>query len=101
VLSLYQIDGTQPGWLSVAPWVIPPTDVRYNPALANGDAGSLETCEHGLVGGSGVSSGPCAENGYLAGAVIAELSLKPHRPIAESDGLRRGVREAPSRSPPS
>ena len=75
VLSLYQIDGTQPGWLSVAPWVIAPTDVRYNPVLANGDPGSLETCEHGLVGGSGVGSGPCAENGYLAGAVIAELGL--------------------------
>jgi hypothetical protein len=65
-------DGRQPGFLALEPWV-DAANVRDDPALSAGDPGSLESCENGLVSGSGVRSGPCAENAYRAGALIAEL----------------------------
>ncbi|HUY65096.1 MAG TPA: hypothetical protein VMV14_11355, partial [Acidimicrobiales bacterium] len=76
-LSLAQLEGPRPGFLALTPWVLgaggPAPDVRYDPALAAGDPGSLQSCTDGLVAGSGVSSGPCSENAYRATAVLADL----------------------------
>ncbi|MHB8437896.1 MAG: carbon-nitrogen hydrolase family protein [Acidimicrobiales bacterium] len=73
-LSFAQLEGPQPGFLGLAPWVLPDTVLaRDDPSLAAGDAGSLQSCTEGLVGGSGVRSGPCAQNAYRATAVVADL----------------------------
>ncbi|MHB8329693.1 MAG: carbon-nitrogen hydrolase family protein [Acidimicrobiales bacterium] len=78
-LSLAELDGPQPGFLGLAPWVLaadePLASVRLDPNLPAGDSGSLQSCTAGLVAGSGVGSGPCAENHYLPTAVIADLSF--------------------------
>jgi len=51
------------------------SDVRDIRSLPAGSTGSLESCADGLVSGSGVSAGPCAENHYLTTAIIAELNI--------------------------
>jgi hypothetical protein len=74
--SLQSLDGLQPGFLAVLPWVLPDSIVgRDDPALSPGDPRSLESCTDGLVPGSGIRSGPCAENAYRAGAIVANLRL--------------------------
>jgi predicted amidohydrolase len=72
--DLTPYDGPQPGFLALVPWVIDGR-VRYDPSLPAGDPRSLESCENGLVSGSGVSSGPCRENAYLVTAIVAKLRL--------------------------
>jgi hypothetical protein len=57
--------------------VLPPTvSDRDNPSLPAGSAGSLESCTDGLAPGSGVRAGPCAENAYRPGAIVANLRLR-------------------------
>jgi len=73
-VGLAALEGPQPGFLAVAPWVLAGR-VRDDPALAPGDPRSLESCEDGLVPGSGVHTGTCRENGYLVTALVAELRL--------------------------
>lgn len=73
--SLAALDGPQAGFLAVLPWVLGGVRPRDNPALAAGDPRSLESCTDGLVGGSGVHSGLCTENGYSPGAIVANLRL--------------------------
>jgi hypothetical protein len=76
-----RFEGAQSGFLALAPWIVPEgTDAsRYrvrSPALAPGDSASLQSCEKGLAPGSGVSAAQsprCHENGYLSGALIADL----------------------------
>jgi hypothetical protein len=76
-------EGPQPGFLALMPWNIAegnaPSLYRVRtPALAPGDPGSLQSCEKGLAPGSGVTpqqSPLCAENGYLSGALVADLML--------------------------
>jgi predicted amidohydrolase len=72
--NLAPYDGLQPGFLAVVPWLIS-SRVRDNTALSAGDPGSLESCENGLVPGSGVRTGRCAENGYEPTAITALLQL--------------------------
>jgi predicted amidohydrolase len=67
-------DGLKPGFLAAVPWLIS-SRVRDNPKLAAGSPGSLESCENGLVPGSNIRSGPCAENAYLPTAITALLQL--------------------------
>jgi hypothetical protein len=79
--SFSKFEGRQPGFLALAPWIIPEgSDASLyrvrSPALSPGDAGSLQSCEKGLAPGSGISqaqSSRCYENGYLSGALIADL----------------------------
>lgn len=74
--SLRALDGSKPGFLAALPWVLPAAVlVRDRPSLAAGDPRSLESCTDGLVAGSGVRGGPCAENAYMPGAIIADLRL--------------------------
>jgi len=76
-LSLAQLDGPQPGFLALAPWVLP-ASVRVRAAAGStavaGSPASLQSCTDGLVPGSGVTTGPCAENAELPTAVIAAIS---------------------------
>lgn len=74
--SLRALDGPRRGFLAELPWVLPAriTD-RDNPSLPAGSAASLESCTDGLAPGSGVRDGPCAENAYRPGAVVANLRL--------------------------
>ena len=67
-------DGLKSGFLALTPW-LSNSRVRDDTALAAGDPGSLESCENGLVPGSGVSTAPCAENGYRPTAITAMLRL--------------------------
>jgi predicted amidohydrolase len=74
--SLRALDGPRPGFLAELPWVLPATVLdRDNPSLPAGSSGSLESCTDGLAPGSGVRIGPCAENAYRAGAIVANLML--------------------------
>jgi predicted amidohydrolase len=74
--SLRGLDGPRRGFLAELPWVLPATVTdRDSPSLPAGSAGSLESCTDGLAPGSGVRTGPCAENGYLPGAIVANLRL--------------------------
>lgn len=79
-VSLAQLDGPQPGFLALAPWALPSSGasavlVRDRAGLAAGSKGSLESCTDGLVPGSGVLAGPCAENAEQATALVADLRL--------------------------
>jgi predicted amidohydrolase len=67
-------EGAQPGFLGLTPWVVTGS-LRDDPRLPLGSPRSLESCEDGLVSGSGVRAGPCREDAYLVTAVIAELRL--------------------------
>jgi predicted amidohydrolase len=71
-LSPYE--GLKPGFLALTPW-LSSSRVRDDTTLSAGDPGSLESCENGLVPGSGVKTGPCAENGYQPTAITAMLRL--------------------------
>jgi predicted amidohydrolase len=71
---LVPYEGLQPGFLAVVPWIVN-TRVRDNTSLAAGDPHSLESCENGLVSGSGVTRGPCRENAYRVTAIAAELRI--------------------------
>jgi predicted amidohydrolase len=76
-MSLSALDGPRRGFLAELPWVLPPTvSDRDNPSLPAGSAGSLESCTDGLAPGSGVRAGPCAENAYRPGAIVANLRLR-------------------------
>jgi predicted amidohydrolase len=72
--ALAAYDGSQPGFLALAPWVVGGR-VRYDPQLPVGDPRSLESCENGLVSGSGVRTGPCREDDYVSTALVARLRL--------------------------
>jgi predicted amidohydrolase len=87
--SLAADDGLQPGFLALAPWVVGGR-VRAEPGLPAGDQRSLQSCEEGLVPGSGVRSGPCRENGYLVTALIARLRF-PARRTGHRPARRRGA----------
>jgi hypothetical protein len=74
-------EGPQPGYLALMPWKIHEGTsaslyrVR-TPPLAAGSAGSLQSCEKGLAPGSGITplqSPNCHEDGYFAGALVADL----------------------------
>ena len=72
--SLAALDGSKPGFLAALPWVLPNSiGNRDNPGLPAGSTSSLESCTDGLVAGSGASAGPCAENAYQPGAIVANL----------------------------
>ncbi|MEA2683562.1 MAG: hypothetical protein QOK05_1890, partial [Chloroflexota bacterium] len=93
-----RFEGPQPGFLALTPWTIPEgapgSAYRCKPrsttapdctsstgappittagALDPGDPASLQSCEKGLAPGSGVTSGPCAENNYRSSVLIADL----------------------------
>ncbi|HXA42069.1 MAG TPA: hypothetical protein VNV65_04040 [Candidatus Solibacter sp.] len=84
-----QFEGPQPGFLALASWVIPESSpaARYRtrtPALAPGDPGSLQSCEHGLAPDSGVTPAAaisrfgtdrCSENNYHSTSLVADLDL--------------------------
>jgi hypothetical protein len=75
--SLRALDGPKRGFLAELRWVLAGTVAdRDNPSLAAGNAASLESCTDGLAPGSGVQTGPCAENAYLPGAIVANLRLR-------------------------
>ncbi|HEY8741381.1 MAG TPA: hypothetical protein VIN56_12410 [Candidatus Dormibacteraeota bacterium] len=92
------LEGPQPGFLALTPWTIPegtpasayrcrplsrsqpdcssssgPPPVTTPGALSPGDPGSLQSCEKGLAPGSGVTTGPCAENNYRSSVLVADL----------------------------
>jgi predicted amidohydrolase len=76
-MSLRSLDGRRRGFLAELPWVLPGSVIdRDNPSLPAGSAASLESCTDGLAPGSGVRTGPCAENAYLPGAIVANLRLR-------------------------
>ncbi|GAC1329740.1 MAG: carbon-nitrogen hydrolase family protein [Candidatus Dormibacteria bacterium] len=90
-----QFEGPRPGFLALARWIIPegtPASLyRCKPAspgsacpVAPGDAGSLQSCEKGLAPGSGVTTGPCAENAYRVTALVADLFPTPGEVAAPS-----------------
>jgi predicted amidohydrolase len=116
-----QFEGPQPGFLGLARWVIPEASAasRYRcrptsrsapncgaggSALAPGDPGSLQSCEKGLAPNSGVTAGPCAENGYRATAVVADLFPGAPSPAAGSPApvapLAAGLPPTSATSPP-
>ena len=78
--AFVQFEGPQPGFLELTSWVIPESApaAKYRkrtPELSAGDPGSLQSCEHGLAPGSGVTTGPCAEDNYHSTALVADLDL--------------------------
>jgi hypothetical protein len=91
--SLAPLDGPQPGFLALEPWVIGGR-LRFLPGLPAGSAASLQSCEAGLAPGSGVERGSCAENRYLSGALIARLRYpgRRGRPVRQRGGPNRGRR---------
>jgi len=76
---LAPFEGPKPGFLAVTPWTM--TDSNPNALYrtkANQVAGtedSLQACEKGLAPGSGVTSGPCAENAELPSVIVADLVI--------------------------
>lgn len=104
-----RFEGPQPGFLALIPWVIPESAagaayrVRSNNGqpltrgganhLPAGDPGSLQSCEKGLAPGSGVKTGPCAENAYTPTALVADLF--PSTPPSAGGGLPDTSRGAP------
>jgi hypothetical protein len=89
-------EGPKPGFLSLTGWAVPESapGALYRvrtPALVPGDPGSLQSCEHGLAPGSGVTSGPCAENNFHSTALIADLFPSQGAPVASESAPASGL----------
>lgn len=76
-VSLAQLDGLQPGFVAMAPWVLPPsaTVVRAAAGIPAGSPRALQSCEEGLVPASGVTSGPCRQDAYRSGVLVATVRV--------------------------
>lgn len=75
--SLSGFEGPRPGFLAVTPWTMPDSSARAlyrtRAGQVTGTTDSLQACERGLGPGSGITSGPCAEDAYVPSVLVADL----------------------------
>lgn len=98
--SLNIVEGPKQGFLALTPWTMTDADpnalYRTRAGQRTGTTDSLQACERGLGPGSGVSTGPCAENAYQPSVLIADLFLSVGRSGQSAGGAAAAAAALPN-----